>query len=162
MESNISSRMTQVAFFLLLDFDLHIQIQNIWHFIILANNPQMVRDRANITISWNHVIFNVWETVRASGKCSSTTFIEVDISHRIAPLRMLYIVTLTYMFMVTCLEIICLISRKRWQLAKTAQVRLLERYLPLNGTTANVVNRDRRIRSRSCILKSDSLENGES
>ena len=39
--------------------------------------------------------------VRTSEKCSSTNFVEVDISHRMAPLRMSCIVTLTYIFKVT-------------------------------------------------------------
>ena len=36
---------------LVLELDLHFQSQNFWHFIILANIPQMVRDRANIAIA---------------------------------------------------------------------------------------------------------------
>ena len=31
--------------------------------------------------SGNHTIFNIWKTVRACEKCSSTTFIEVDAGH---------------------------------------------------------------------------------
>ena len=46
------------------------------------------------------VIFNSWKMVRASKKYSSTTFIEVDTSHWMALLRMLFIVTLTYVFKV--------------------------------------------------------------
>ena len=34
--------------------------------------------------------------MRAIEKCSSATFIEVDISHRLSALRMLYIETLAY------------------------------------------------------------------
>ena len=36
--------------------------------------------------------------VRASGKCSSRIFIDVDISNLMAPLRMLYVVILKIMF----------------------------------------------------------------
>ena len=53
------------------------------------------------TISKNISLYNIWKTVSASEKCSSTTFIEVSISHRMAPLRVFYIVTLTYIFNVT-------------------------------------------------------------
>ena len=45
-------------------------------------------------------IFNIWKMARASEKYSRTTFIKVDISHRMALLRILYIVTLTYIFKV--------------------------------------------------------------
>ena len=59
-----------------------------------------------VKISGNN-IFNIWKTARGSEKCSSTTFIEVDISHRMKPLKILYIVTLTFIFKVTqFLEII--------------------------------------------------------
>ena len=46
----------------------------------------------------------IWKTMRASEKCSRTTFIEVDTSHRMRPLRLLYIMTLTYIFKVTNLK----------------------------------------------------------
>ena len=36
--------------------------------------------------------------MKACEKCANTTFIEVDMRHRITPLRLLYIVTLTYIF----------------------------------------------------------------
>ena len=39
--------------------------------------------------------------MRASEICSNTSIIDVDIGHRMAPLRTLYIVTLTYIFKVT-------------------------------------------------------------
>ena len=32
----------------------------------------------------NHIIFNIWKTVSASEKCSCTTFIESDTSHRMS------------------------------------------------------------------------------
>ena len=48
------------------------------------------------------------------------TYIEVDIRFRMAPLQMLYIVTLTYIFKVTKFEM--LISGKRGEMAKNAQV----------------------------------------
>ena len=78
----------------------------------------------------------MWKTVRASEKCSSTTSIDVNISHQMAPLRMLYIVILTYIFKFKkVLEIYNYlythtthtdtISGKRWQLTKNALVRLL-------------------------------------
>ena len=38
---------------------------------------------------------NIAKMVRASEKCSTPIFIEVDICHRMEPLRMLYSVTLT-------------------------------------------------------------------
>ena len=39
-------------------------------------------------MSGNHIIFNVWKTVRVSEKSSSTTFIVVDIGHPMASLPM--------------------------------------------------------------------------
>ena len=36
---------------LVIDLDFHFQGQHFWHYIILANTSQMVRDSANITIS---------------------------------------------------------------------------------------------------------------
>ena len=36
-------------------------------------------------------ICNIWKMVRANEKCLSKTFIEVDIHHRMVPLRMFYI-----------------------------------------------------------------------
>ena len=49
-------------------------------------------------ISGNKFI-NIWKTVRDSKECpNTTTFIEVDISHRIASMWMLYTMTLTYIF----------------------------------------------------------------
>ena len=51
-------------------------------------------------ISGNHTIVNIWKTVKASEKISSTSFIEIDTCHQMAPLRTLYIVTLTYIFKV--------------------------------------------------------------
>ena len=44
---------------------------------------------------------NIWKTVKASENCSRTTSIEVDTSHRMAQLLMLYIVNLTDIFKVT-------------------------------------------------------------
>ena len=44
INSNISSRVAQVPFF------YSFKGQNCWHFIILSNISQMVRDRANIAI----------------------------------------------------------------------------------------------------------------
>ena len=59
-----------------------------------------------------HTFFNVniSKTMRASKKCAITTFIEVDICHRMRLLQMLYFVTLTYNFQGHKYEM--LISRK--------------------------------------------------
>ena len=58
-------------------------------------------------ISGNHIIIYIWKTVRASKKCFKIIFIEVDITHRMATLRMLYTVSFTYIFkFTTFLEII--------------------------------------------------------
>ena len=54
----------------------------------------------------------------ANEKCSSTTFMEVNTIHRMAPLRILYIVTLTWKEKYT-------ISGKWSELAKNAQVKML-------------------------------------
>ena len=56
-------------------------------------------------------------------KCSGTTVLESDNSHRIAPLRMLYIVIFSCIFKITqFLEIYkYAIAGKRWELAKHAQ-----------------------------------------
>ena len=70
-------------FFLILYIDFNLQGNFFCHFIILTNITKMVRDRANMTD-------------RKSGIC-----------HRMAQLRKLYIVTMTYIFKVTkFLEII--------------------------------------------------------
>ena len=63
------------------------------------------------------------KTVRTSEKCSSTTFIAVDTSHRISHLRMLYIVTFAYFFQITkFMEIYkCAKSGKGWELAKKSK-----------------------------------------
>ena len=37
-------------------------------------------------ISGNHIIFNIWKTVRANKKCSITTVIAVDVSRGTAQL----------------------------------------------------------------------------
>ena len=72
------------------------------------------------------IIFTIFKMVRANEKISSTTFVEIDISHRMAPLRMLYIVTFTYIFKVTkFLDIIYLIFGKWWEIAIIAQAHLL-------------------------------------
>ena len=42
----------------------------------------------------------ILKMVRADEKCSSNTFIEVEICHRMGTLRMLYSMTLTYIFKV--------------------------------------------------------------
>ena len=46
---------------------------------------------------WN---MNITKTVSANEKCSSITFIEVDICHRMKSLRMLYYVTVSWIFIV--------------------------------------------------------------
>ena len=56
------------------------------------------------------------------------TFIKVDISHRMAPLQMLYMVTLTYIFKVTTfLELynINIQNLENGKLVRNAHVRLL-------------------------------------
>ena len=128
---------------LLLELDLHFQGQNCWHFKIVANISQTVRDRANISIAFwyeviylpsdgpiandvhryldhifkvttflKRIIFNICKTMRASKKCSSMLFIDVDTNHRITTFRMLYIVILTYSLKITqFLEIIFNVSK---------------------------------------------------
>ena len=49
----------------------------------------------------------IWKTVRASEKCSSVTFIEFDIWHRMAPFRTLYVVTSNFIFKVKLFLWIC-------------------------------------------------------
>ena len=52
---------------------------------------------------------------------------QLDTSHRITRLRILYIVNVTYIFRITqFLEILYLIPGRRWELSKNAQVRLLQ------------------------------------
>ena len=46
---------------------------------------------------WN---VNIWKTMRVNPKYSGMPFIQVDICHRMGPLRMLYSVVLTYFFKV--------------------------------------------------------------
>ena len=48
------------------------------------------------TISGIHVVYNIWKTVISSEQCRSSSFIDVDIGQRMAPLRMLYIATSIY------------------------------------------------------------------
>ena len=89
-----------------------------------ANTSERSDRLASLVLRHTYRVFSI---ASASEKCSSTTFIEVDTSNRMAPLRMLYIVTLTYFFKVkTFLEIYKYkLSGKRWELAKDVQVRLL-------------------------------------
>ena len=92
----------------------------------------------------NHRIFIVWKTVRASERCSSTTFIEADTSHRISPLRMLYIVTLTYIFKITkFLDIIFIVWKMKRAMHKYAPYDFYASWYSLsNCITANVVLND--------------------
>ena len=64
-------------------------------------------------------------------KKSSSTSFEVDISHRITPLRMLYIVILTYISSFTkFLEIISyLVSGKRCELTKMDNTTCIDFYI---------------------------------
>ena len=109
IECTISSRTAQVPFFSSLIFTVIFKIK-LCHFISCAIISQMARDSAYITIAirqeamylpsngatanvvyhdldlhsqehefWN---VNISKMVRASEKCSSVTFIEVDIFHR--------------------------------------------------------------------------------
>ena len=81
-----------------------------WTKYIGQNIPDKIRGIHQISYVW--LCYQMVYYSRESGIC-----------HRITPLRMLYIVTLTYIFKVTNSEM--WISRKRWELAKTAQVWLL-------------------------------------
>ena len=66
---------------------------------------------------------------------------------RMAPLRMLYITTLTYIFKVTNFDM--WISGKRWEIAKMLKYDFYWLwYLPSNGTSANVILRDRDLNFR--------------
>ena len=141
MDSYSASRMTQVPFFyfLTLTFTLKVHIFGILLFLRISRKLWEIEqilllpsDRKSgishriaplwmmsiVTLTYifkvtqfiEIMIFNMWEnseTVRASGKCSSMTFIEIDIGQQMVPLRMLYTVTLTYIFKITnFLEII--------------------------------------------------------
>ena len=77
-------------------------------------------------ISGNDIIFNIWKAVRLA-KNAQVQILKVDISHRMAPLRMLYIVTLIYILNVRkFLEIYkYTISGKLLELVKNAEKRLL-------------------------------------
>ena len=56
---------------------------------------------------WKYIIYSIWKTVRANEKCLRMIFfIAVDIRHRRAQLRMLYIVTFTYIFKVKKFEML--------------------------------------------------------
>ena len=57
------------------DFDLHFRGDKIWN-------------------------VNIWKMMRVSEKCSSIIFIEIDICHRMGPLRFLYSMILTFIFKV--------------------------------------------------------------
>ena len=52
LELSISSRMAPSRVLLLLDLDLHFQGQNCWHFILLTNISQMVKDKENFIITF--------------------------------------------------------------------------------------------------------------
>ena len=49
-------------------------------------------------ISGNHIIFNIGKRWQASEKCSRMTFVEVDTSQQMVPVRMLCFATITYVF----------------------------------------------------------------
>ena len=66
--------------------------------VIYRDLDQYFQDQ---TSSGNNKIFSIWTTVRTNEKCSRTTVVDVDIGHRRAQLQMLYIMTLTCIFMVT-------------------------------------------------------------
>ena len=150
MESNIFNQISQVPFFYssILTFIFKVKLlANISQFVRDGENITIaIRQEvryfqwngaiANVvqcdldiyfqghTFYGNHVIFNMWKTVKASEKCLSTTFIEIDIIHLMALLGMLYIATLTYIFKVTqFLELYkYTISGKQWEITKIAQV----------------------------------------
>ena len=83
---------------------------------------------------------NISKIVRANEKCSGTTFIEVDICNGMTPLRILYSVTLTYIFKVSYLK------RLSKQLRELSQKYVMSFcrcwYSPSNGTIVNVVLHD--------------------
>ena len=58
---------------------------------------------------WN---VNMAKMVRASEKCFSVTFIEINICHRMEPLRILYSMTLTFIFKVK--HFLSCIGYKKW------------------------------------------------
>ena len=57
-------------------------------------------DSCTFTYSFKVAHFETLKTMRANEKCSGMTFIKVDICQRMGPLRMLYSMTLTYIFKV--------------------------------------------------------------
>ena len=54
---------------------------------------------------------NIWKTVRNSKKCLRVTFIEINVSHRMGPLRLVYFMTLTFIFKVTHFLVMHLLSK---------------------------------------------------
>ena len=79
-------------------------IQEVWYLPSYGANANVVRRDSDLyfqgnTNFGNHIL-NIWKTVRASEKYSSMTCTEVDIGHRMAPLRMMSSVILTYVFKV--------------------------------------------------------------
>ena len=65
---------------------------------------------------------NIWNTARVSEKCSSMTFMVVDVRHRKEPLRLLYSLTLTWIFKV---KHVTSTPWKRWELAEKCGLCLL-------------------------------------
>ena len=91
---------------------------------------------------WKYIIYNIWKTVKASDKCSSMTFIEVDIRHQTVSLRMWYIVNFTFIFKVN-------FGHEFWNVNNLKRVKARDKCssmtfiemsnLPSNGTIASVV-----------------------
>ena len=61
---------------------------------------------------------NISKTIRARGKCSGMALIEVDICHRMAPLRMLNSITFTYIYQFQIFQVLILLISKHWQKCK--------------------------------------------
>ena len=80
--------------------------------------------------------------VRASEKCSSMTFIEVYICHRMEPSIANGFLELDLYFQGQTTQVNILTS-KRWKNADTTiAIRWEVRYLPWNGATVNLVHHD--------------------
>ena len=87
--------------------------------------------------------FNVYisKTVRAIEKCSYVTFIQVDMWHRMEPLRILYSVTVTYVLKIKLFKwLFRQVQAEKYNIY--IFIRKDVRYLPTNDIIANVVHQD--------------------
>ena len=91
MDSNNSSRMAQVPFFYSLSYTFISRSKFSW--FTISRKPWEIKQTLLLSLH------------RKSGIC-----------HRMAPLRMLYVMILTYIFIVTNFEM--WLSRKQWRLTK--------------------------------------------